>query len=306
VSHRNARDWNRLLAGRPLVRVWSEEPMIATQRIPERLEGDTVEGAEARGKHHLLRFASGRVLHSHLMMSGVWRLVPDGRTVSPHGLFLGLSVQGLTAALYRCPNVRLLEPGEPLPIAVQRLGKDLLAVATDPGADTAAALRRCDPGRQVGDALMDQRVVSGIGNVYKSESLFLAGIDPWRAVGSLTEQEAARVGELAAQLLERGVRDRGRISTYDRPGRPPGLRPSGENRAVGAERRCAHEARATRTAPRTGAPPANGDAPLLIRRARAAGHECPKRPGTGMRRLSWGPHPRLTSRDETRDIVPST
>lgn len=233
VSHRNARDWNRVLAGLPLLGAWSDEPMIATRRIPERLEGDTVESAEARGKHHLLRFASGRVLHSHLMMSGVWRLVPDGRPVRPGGLFLGLRVPGWTAALYRCPNVRLLEPGEPLPDAVRRLGKDLLAPSTDPGADTAAALRRCDPSRQVGDAVMDQRVVSGIGNVYKSESLFLAGVDPWRAVGSLTEDEAARVGAIAAELLERGVRDRGRISTYDRPGRPPGLRPGGEKWVYG-------------------------------------------------------------------------
>ncbi len=248
MSHRNAGDFTRSLAGRPLVRVWSDEPMIAAQRISERLAGDAVDGAEARGKHHLLRLASGRVLHSHLMMSGVWRLVPDGRPVSPRGLFLALAVPGWTAALYRCPNVRLLEPGEPLPAAVRRLGPDLLAAATDPGADTAVALRACDPSRQVGDAVMDQRVISGIGNVYKSESLFLAGVDPWRAVGSLTPEEAARIGELAAQLLERGVRDRGRISTYDRPGRPPGPRPSGEKWVYGRRglpcRRCGTPIRA--------------------------------------------------------------
>jgi endonuclease-8 len=242
VSHRNAGRFTRALAGRPVLRAWTDEPRVLPQRIPERLAGDTVEGAEARGKHHLLRFASGRVLHSHLMMSGVWRLVPDGRPVRPGGLYLAIQVPGATAALYRCPQVRLLEPGEPLPAAVRRLGPDLLDEHTDPGADTAARLAATEPTRQVGDAVMDQRIVSGIGNVYKSETLFLAGVDPWRAVGSLTPPEAVRIGEIAAGLLAKGVRERGSISTYDPPGRPPGAAPSGAKWVYGRRgrpcRRC--------------------------------------------------------------------
>lgn len=218
ISHRNARDFTRALAGLPVTRVWTDEPRIIPQRIPERLAGDTVTGAEARGKHHLLRFGSGRVLHSHLMISGVWRLVPDGHPVRPGGLFLAIQVPGWTAALHRCPNVRLLEPGEPLPTSLQRLGPDLLGAGADPAADAVRALRRADAGRQVGDAVMDQRVMAGIGNVYKSETLFLAGVDPWRAVGSLTDDECARIGGIAAELLEGGVRDRGRITTYEAPG----------------------------------------------------------------------------------------
>jgi endonuclease VIII len=241
ISHRNAGDFSRALVGRPLVRVWSEEPRLTPQHIPQRLAGDTVTGAEARGKHHLLRFASGRVLHSHLMMNGVWRLVPEGRPVFPGGLFLGLAVPGWTAALYRCPQVRLLEPHEPLPASVRRLGPDLLGATTVPGADTARALAAAEPTRQVGDAVLDQRLVAGIGNVYKSETLFLAGVDPWRALGSLTDDERTRIGEIAAELLAKGVRDRGRISTYEEPGRPPG-RPSGAKWVYGRRgrpcRRC--------------------------------------------------------------------
>ncbi len=227
ISHRNARDFSAALVGLPLTRVWTPEPRLQPQRIPERLAGDTITGAEAHGKHHVLRFASGRLLHSHLMMSGVWRLVATGRDPFPAGLYLALAVPGRTAALYRCPHVRLLEPHEPLPGPIRRLGPDLLGAGTAPGADTAAALARTEPSRQVGDAVMDQRVVSGIGNVYKSETLFLAGVDPWRAVGSLTPDEAARIGTVAAELLEKGVRDRGRISTWEPPGRPPGQRPGG-------------------------------------------------------------------------------
>ena len=112
--------------------------------------------------------------------------------------------------------------------AIAALGPDLLDDGVDPAVAMVAALRRCDPTRQVGEAVMDQRLVSGIGNVYKSESLFLAGVDPWRAVGSVTEDEALEIGRIANELLAKGVRQRGRISTYEPPGRPPGLAPSGQ------------------------------------------------------------------------------
>ena len=65
------------------MRVDAPDPRLADRRIPERLTGDRVTAAEAVGKHHLLRFASGRVLHSHLMMSGVWRLMPASRRPGP-------------------------------------------------------------------------------------------------------------------------------------------------------------------------------------------------------------------------------
>ena len=222
VSHRNAIRLGGALGGRLLTLVEAPEPRIAGQRIPERLAGDRVSGAEAVGKHHLLRFDSGRVLHSHLMMSGVWRLRRAGGPVSRAGLFLALHTDEHVAALYRCPHVRLLEPGEPLPAAVRRVGPDLLDEAVDPASATAAALARTDPTRQVGDALMDQRIVGGIGNVYKSETCFLAGVDPWRAVGSLSPEEAAALGATAARLLAAGVAEGGAIRTFTPP---PGARP---------------------------------------------------------------------------------
>ena len=224
VSHRNALRFGATLVGRPLVRVEAPHPRLATQRIPERLAGDEVTAAEARGKHHLLRFASGRVLHSHLMMSGVWRLRRADRPIFPGGLFLALWTAEHVAALYRCPTLRLLEPGEPLPRAVRALGPDLLGADVEPGEATRAALRASEPTREVGDALMDQRLVSGVGNVYKSEACFVAGIDPWRTVGSLTPEEAAELGATASRLLGQGVAEAGAIRTYRAPGAPPWTR----------------------------------------------------------------------------------
>jgi endonuclease-8 len=221
VSHRNALRFGAALTGREVLRVAVPEPRLADHGIPERLTGDRVTAAEAVGKHHLLRFASGRVLHSHLMMSGVWRLLPASRPLRPGGLTLALWTEGHLAALYRCPGVRLLEPGEPLPRGLRATGPDLLDAGVDPAAAAAGALGRLEPTREVGEALMDQRVVAGIGNVYKSETCFLAGIDPWRTVASLTEAEAGELGAIAARLLGEGVRDAGRIRTYRPPDAPP-------------------------------------------------------------------------------------
>lgn len=224
VSHRNAIRFTAALAGHQLTAVEAPEARLGAQRIPERLEGDRVTGAEAVGKHHLLRFESGRVLHSHLMMSGVWRLTPSSRPPRPGGLFLALWTARHVAALYRCPNVRLLEPGEPLPRGLRATGPDLLDPAVDPGAAAGARLARVEATRQVGDALMDQRIVSGIGNVYKSETCFLTGIDPWRPVGSLTPEEAAALGATASRLLAEGVTEGGPIRTWRPPYAPPWTR----------------------------------------------------------------------------------
>ncbi len=105
-----------------------------------------------------------------------------------------------------------------------------------------AALATVTPGREIGEALLDQRIVCGIGNVYKSESLFLAGIDPWRAVGSLSFDEATALGATAARLLHTGTLHRGPISTYDPPGWLPSRGPSGQNWVYGRRgrpcRRC--------------------------------------------------------------------
>ena len=229
VSHRNALRLTAALAGRDLVRIEAPEPRLAPQRIPERLAGDRVRVVEAVGKHHLLRFESGRILHSHLMMRGAWRLRRASEGSRLPGLWLALCTADHVAALVRGPVVRLLEPGEPLP-ALAALGPDILDEGLDPGATTAARLARLEPSRTVGEALVDQRVIAGVGNVYKSETCFLAGVDPWRAVGSLEPEEAARLGATAASLLAEGVRRAGRIGTgpsrrdrtwvYGRAGRP--------------------------------------------------------------------------------------
>lgn len=224
ISHRNAGRFRATIVGHTIERAYAPAPRLAHARL-ERLTGEVITAADAVGKHHLLRFQSGRVLHSHLMMSGVWRLLPaSGGEPRAGGLSLALYAGGHIACLYRCPTVRLFEAGEPLPPFLTSTGPDLLDPAIDPAAATAAALGGARADLTVGEALMDQRLVAGIGNVYKSETCFLCGVDPWRPLGQLTAEEAATLGETAARLLADGVRDRGAIRTRRVPGAPPWAR----------------------------------------------------------------------------------
>ena len=157
-------------------------------------------------------------------MSGRWRVQPATRPARRAGLFLRLVGERHQALLYRCPTVRLLEPWEPLPPAIARLGPDLLADGVAGGPAAVSALRRVDPDRAVGEVLLDQRVLAGIGNAYKNETCFLAGVSPWRPVESLTEAECHALGEIAADLMSAGVEHGGPIGTYVPPGIGAGAR----------------------------------------------------------------------------------
>lgn len=217
VAHHNAL-WLAELAGAPVTRVESAEPRAALHRFSSRLAGDTIRAARAVGKHHLLEFASGRVLHSHLRMSGSWRRFAPDRRPPRRGLWLALHTDCGVAALYRCPQVRLLEAHEPLPAPIAALGPDLLAESTDPVAATLDALRGVDQDLPIGEVVLDQRVLAGIGNAYRAEALFVLGINPWRPVAEVDGTDRAELGAALAGMLADGVRDGGRIVTYRAPG----------------------------------------------------------------------------------------
>lgn len=214
VSHYNAIALGRALAGRTLTGVTVGHPRLEAQEIPRRLEGDAFSRFDAVGKHHLIRFASGRILHSHLRMSGSWRTCGPSGPRRTGGLHLALMTAAGGACLYRCPQVRLLEPHEPLPGPVRALGPDLLADDVDPAEATRTAIATAPVGQEIGVTLLDQRGVSGIGNVYKNETLFLTGISPWRPSAAVSDAEAREIGATAARLLADGVRDHGMTRTY--------------------------------------------------------------------------------------------
>src|SRR4051794_6817534 len=153
-------------------------PQLAT----ESLVGDTVLEVVPRGKHLLTRLSSGRTLHTHFRMDGTWHLYLPGARWSggpDHQVRVVLGVPDRVAVGDRLPVVELLATADEQD-AVGHLGPDVL----DEDFDLEEAVRRlgADPEREVGTALLDQRNLAGIGNLYRIEALFLRGVDPWTHV----------------------------------------------------------------------------------------------------------------------------
>jgi endonuclease-8 len=209
--HRAARQLQVLVGER--VEVETPNPQAQAAIDARRLDGRRLVSVEAVGKNLVLRFDGGYQLRNHLRMSGRWRIGPRGRTARGRP-WLVLRGEDREAVLY---GGRVLElHGR----ALRRLGPDILA--EPPELDRMIAnLRRADGGREVGDAIVDQRLVSGIGNVWRAEALWRARVSPWRPLKSLDDDELRRVLEQAARLMRAAV-DTGREERviYRRAGRP--------------------------------------------------------------------------------------
>jgi len=186
----HARRLDEALHGQPLVRTDFRLPQLATAD----LTGWTVTEVRSRGKHLLLRAAApdGRrtTLHAHLRMDGTWRVYRPGepfRGEPAHSVRVILATDRAVAVGYRLHDVTLL-PTDAEPRLIGHLGPDLLG----PDWDAAEAVRRiaARPDRPIGEALLDQRNLAGIGNLYKSELLFLRGVSPWSPVSAVPDLPA--------------------------------------------------------------------------------------------------------------------
>ncbi|MFD7990455.1 DNA-formamidopyrimidine glycosylase family protein [Streptomyces mexicanus] len=193
-----ARRLHDALAGKVLTRSDFRVPKYATID----LSGRTVLNTVARGKHLLTRIEGGLTLHSHLRMEGAWKVYGSGERWKggpAHQIRAVLTTADRAAVGYRLPVLDLLRTAQE-DRTVGHLGPDLLGPDWDP--DRALANLLADPARPLGEALLDQRNLAGIGNVYKSELCFLLGVTPWLTVGSLPADRAAQLPALAKKLLE--------------------------------------------------------------------------------------------------------
>jgi endonuclease-8 len=201
----------RVLEGE-VVAVETPHPRSAVLRLAERLDGRRLERVEAVGKNLVLGFEGGLVLRSHLRMHGRWRVQAAG--TEPLGTpWLVLRGRERQAVLWNGPVLELTRGRSP---TVTRLGPDVMADPPDLDA-MLARLRAGDQEREVGDALLDQRLVAGVGNMWKAEALFEAGVSPWRRLGELSDEQLLGLLAAAARLMQ-GPRNRHRV--YRRAGRP--------------------------------------------------------------------------------------
>ena len=195
----------------------------------ERVVGTTIEAVESQGKNLLIRFDNGLELRTHLRMNGSWhRYRPGERWRRPEARArLVLEVPGAVAVCFDAPVVELFEQrAEVLHPAISALGPDLLDPAFDEDTAQEAFRRLRDPARAgltISEALLDQRALAGIGNIWRNETLFVERTDPFAVVGSLDDATLRGLVSTARRLLTESATlapGRARVHIYRRTGRP--------------------------------------------------------------------------------------
>jgi formamidopyrimidine-DNA glycosylase len=205
--HRYARCHREALLGRR-VRVDSPQGRFAAGAA--RLDGSRLDHIEAHGKHLFYRWDGGDTLHVHLGLFGRFRTYRQSPPDPSDGTRLRMRTNGVAVHLSGPTACELIDPDAEARLR-ERLGPDPLR-STGGGEAFAAKLARRRIG--IGAALLDQKVIAGIGNVYRAEILFLAGIHPHAPASSLTTDDAARIWTIAVDQLRQGERS-GRIVTVD-------------------------------------------------------------------------------------------
>jgi endonuclease-8 len=200
-------------------------PRFRADRWPQRLAERAVTSVDAHGKHLFLRFEGDLVIHSHLRMTGSWGTYREGQRWrrSPRRAWFVARARGGEVVQFDGPVLELLTAARARARSdIAGLGPDILAPELDE-AEFLRRLRRDDPSRPIGDALLDQRTIAGIGNLWKAEGCHAAAIDPWRATASVSDDEALAIVREARPRMQQsaldGMQDRFRV-VYGQAGRP--------------------------------------------------------------------------------------
>ncbi|HEX9493067.1 MAG TPA: DNA-formamidopyrimidine glycosylase family protein [Thermoanaerobaculia bacterium] len=205
---RIARTLDRALAGKVVTRFETMLPRL--ERIS--IRGRTIERVRSSGKHLIIEFSDGLLLRTHLRMNGSWHLYRSGERWrrSRDDMRIVIATEDFEAVGF---NIPVAEFGEP-----PSHGPDLLADSFDAG----EAIRRIreNSASEIANVLLDQRVLAGIGNIYKSEVLHACGINPFTPVNALGDDVLQRVVKKARAMLQRSTRERPRFLVYERGGQP--------------------------------------------------------------------------------------
>ncbi len=223
--HNAAKRVGGALVGKEILSLETPHPRFRMDRWPERLAGRGVRQVDARGKHLFVRFEGDLTLHSHLRMTGKWGVYRHGQrwTRSPRRAWLVVRTAEHEVVQFDGPVLELMTDSRTrFDLRLAALGPDIVAE----GFDEAGFLRRLredDPTRGIGDALLDQRILAGIGNLWKAEACFLAQVDPWRPTGEVSDDEALAIVREVRPLMQEsaqgGFQERD-PQVYDRSGRP--------------------------------------------------------------------------------------
>ncbi len=214
---RAARTLHRALAGQTITRFESVFPHLTRVDHDSPIRGRIVEGVESRGKHLLIRLSGGLVLRTHMRMNGSWHIYRRGeRWFRPrHEMRIVLETDAFEAVAFNVPVAELAAPARILAAGpVRQLGPDPLSPEFEASEAVDRILARGEG--EIADVLLDQTAIAGLGNIFKSEVLFVARIDPWAAVRSLARADVERIVAEAVRLMRANVAAgvRGGITTY--------------------------------------------------------------------------------------------
>jgi endonuclease-8 len=190
------------IVGEPITSIkaparWAEQ----AAEIP----GQHVSTVQSRGKHLILQLSRGGAIHCHAMQYGSWQIGEPGMELRKEERYVRLRL--LTpfheAVFFHGPVMEILSAQElRAHEALAALGPDIMSVEFD--RDEAWRRLRREKGRPIGDVVLDQRVLAGIGNIYKSEGLFLAQIDPRRSARGIRRMEVERAWDALQPLMAEG------------------------------------------------------------------------------------------------------
>lgn len=198
-----------VLEGRVPESIATPQPRHARDRWPERLGGRRVSEVGTHGKHLFLHFDGGLVLHSHLAMTGAWAVYPDGRRWrrSPRRAWLVIRSQGHDVVEFDGPTLELMTEGRTrFDQRLAVLGPDVLADEFD-DSRFLRTIRGDDQTRPIGEALLDQRNVAGIGNIWKAEACWEAQVDPWRPLREVGDDELLAIVEKVRPRMDLSARE---------------------------------------------------------------------------------------------------
>jgi endonuclease-8 len=197
------------LCGRVPERILMPQPRHRMDRWAEKLAGRRLSAVDAHGKHLFLRFDGGLTVHSHLRMTGSWRVQREG---SPGGrprrrAWLVLAAGGWEAIEFDGPVLELMSDARARSDPrLADLGPDVIGEGFDEQR-FLARLREVDPTRPIGDALLDQRTIAGIGNMWKAECCFAAQLDPWRPTAEVADEQVLAAVAFAREQMTRSARE---------------------------------------------------------------------------------------------------
>ncbi len=214
---RSARTLNRALAGQVVTGFRSMLPKLTRVHEDHPITGRTIESVEASGKWMMIRFSGDLILLTHMLMSGSWHIYRPGEKWfrKSYDMRIVLETKDWVAVGFMTPIAEfhtektLAERG-----GLKNLGQDVLAEKFDE-LEAAGALKS-RPDLEVGDALLSQSLIAGVGNVFKSEVCFACGINPFKSMYAVSVEDAARLVKTSRKYLLANVTDKSgdQIVTY--------------------------------------------------------------------------------------------